>query len=188
MANMNNNSRRTPVLAYAYILSSQHEAVIEQIETACSFKVRRMFVRSEDHVMDVLSQLPRVYMVKPIEPCCYIRTWIREINGKWYAIYEYPPDTDTYEYIALPEWLGERVKEQAPWLTTLDTVIGYRLDEFITVILGHVAIILYTDLPLDKARELKLQAPWVKVRVIQQDGKIYNVKGSEVQEVPMCAT
>lgn len=67
-----------------------------------------------------------------------------------------------------------------------NTAIGYRLDEQITVVLGHVAIILYTDIPLQKAVELKSQAPWLKVRAIQT--KIYNVKDTEIQEVPLCAT
>jgi hypothetical protein len=182
-----NVERKTPVLAYAYILQ-QNEAVIEKAEAECGFRVKRMAVNNEDPVNDILSQLPKVYKVASIDCFCYIGRWVDEIeiDGKWYAIYDIPPWTDAYEYIALPAQLGEEIKKQAPWLPMQNTAIGYRLDEQITVVLGHVAIILYTDIPLQKAVELKSQAPWLKVRAIQT--KIYNVKDTEIQEVPLCAT
>ncbi len=179
-------SQKTPVLAYAYI-HPQNEAVIEKVEAECGFGVKRMVVNNEDPVKDILSQLPRVYAVNSIDCFCYIGRWVDEIeiNGKWYAIYNIPPWTDTYKYIALPVWLAEEIKEQAPWLPMQNTAIGYRLDERITVVLGHVAIILYSDIPLQKAVELKSQAPWLKVRIISQT-KIYNVKDTGAQEAPLC--
>jgi len=37
---------------------------------------------------------------------------------------------------------------------------------------GYVPTVLYTVLPVDKAIELKQRAPWLKIRLLQLDGKI----------------
>jgi hypothetical protein len=185
-----NVERKTPVLAYAYITQQQNEAVIEKAEAECGFRVKRMAVNNED-LKDILSQLPKVYKVTSIDCFCYVGKWVDEveIKDKWYGIYDIPPWTDTYEYIALPVQLGEEIKKQAPWLPMQNTTIVYNrwLKEQITVVLGHVAFVLYTDIPLQKAVELKSQAPWLKVRAISGQ-TIYNVKDTEIQEVPLCAT
>ena len=170
----------TPVATIAFSYT-QYEGTVKAIESACGTKIIGFWPdMNRDPVEDILARIPTPYRVKRIDDCgCSVWGWMtwleRNDDSKkrdYFAIYEDPPKSDTYNYVALPEGLAEEIKEKLPsWVRTHTLVIGRKLDTWVTLIDGYVPIILYTVLPVDKAIELKTKAPWLKVRLMQIDVK-----------------
>jgi len=168
-----------PVGKIIYVYT-QHEPTIKVIESRCGVVVIRLKQdRTKDPVEDVLSQLAIPYTVvampyyddKLVENLKQkgARVWLMELQNKLLAVANVPPETEWYEYTALPEEVALQIKEKAPWVKMKTLKLE---DKPITVIEGYVPIILYAVLPVDKAVELKQKAPWLKVRLLQLDGKV----------------
>jgi hypothetical protein len=167
-----------PVSTIAYIYT-QHDTTTKLITTCNVIAIRLQQDRTKDPVIDVLSQIPIPYTVVPLP---YYddkllegykqkgaRVWLMELGGKLLAVANVPPETELYEYIALPREVAMQVEERAPWVKTKTLTLDGRP---ITVIVGYVPIILYAVLPIDKAVELKQRAPWLRLRLLQLDGKV----------------
>jgi len=168
-----------PVTTIAYIYT-QHDVTAKLITEMCNaVAIRLQQDRTKDPATDVLSQIPAPYAVIPLP---YYderfiegykqkgaRIWLMEFGNKLLAVANVPPETESYEYTALPREVALQIEERAPWVKMKTLTFDNRP---ITVIEGYVPIILYAVLPVDKAIELKQRAPWLKLRLLQLDGKI----------------
>jgi len=162
-------------IVYAY---TQHQHTIDVIKTTCGDVIILQQDRTKDPVEDVLSQIVRPYTVVVMSHDNSLveehiqqgrMLFLMELGGKRLAVVKAPPKTEWYEYTALPKELAQQVVERAAGVKWKTVKIE---DKPITVIEGYVPIILYAVLPVDKAIALKRKAPWLKLRLLQLDGRV----------------